>query len=149
MSRTRRVRQRRVRERRARQRRVGQRSVRQRATLAVLVAGTAACQAPMSIFGAAGDGGRRVSGLAWFMIITAAVVYLVTMALLLVGMSRNRGRYPDAVDMSEPGTGFIVWGGGVMPVVVLTAVFVVGLAAMGRFPAEASERSPHFTITGH
>jgi cytochrome c oxidase subunit 2 len=36
-----------------------------------------------------------------------------------------------------------------MPAVVLTVVFVVGLLAMGRFPAEASERAPHFTITGH
>jgi len=136
MSRTRRVRQR--------------RALARRVTLAtILIAGTAACQAPMSIFGAGGDGGRRVSGLAWFLIVTAAVVYAITMAILLVGISRNRDRDPAAVDMSERGHGFIIWGGAIMPVVVLTAVFIAGLTAMGRLPAAASERAPRFTITGH
>ena len=147
MSRTRRVRQPRVRHPRG----GGARgAVASRVALAAgLLAGAAACQAPMSIFGAGGDGGRRISGLAWFMIVTAAVVYAITMAIMLVALSRNRRRDPATVDMSEPGTGFIVWGGGVMPVFVLTAVFIAGLAAMGRFPAAASARAPHFTIVGH
>lgn len=116
---------------------------------AALVAGTTACQAPMSIFGAVGDGGRRISALAWFMIITATIVYVGVMALFVAGMMRNRDRDPAAVDLTERGTGLIVWGGGVMPVIVLTMVFVVGLVAMGRFPAEAGARAPRYTITGH
>ncbi len=116
---------------------------------AAAIAGVAACQAPMSVFTGGGDGGRRISALAWFLVIAAAVVYVAVMALFLVAMSRHRDRDPAAVDLSEPGTGFIVWGGGVMPAIVLTVVFVVGLAAMGRFPASASPNAPHFTVTGH
>jgi cytochrome c oxidase subunit 2 len=116
--------------------------------LAALVVTCAGCDAPMSIFGAAGDGGRRISGLAWFMIMTAAVVYVAVMALFLAAMWRNRSRDPGAVDLSRRGNGFIVWGGAVMPSLVLAAVFVAGLAAMGRFPARASERAPAFTVTG-
>jgi len=103
----------------------------------------------MSIFTGAGDGGRRVSTLTWFLIVAAAVVYVGVMALFVAGMARNRERDPASVDLSERGTGFIVWGGGVMPAVVLTVVFIAGLAAMGRFPAAVSEQAPRFTITGH
>lgn len=119
------------------------------ALLAGVVIACAACSAPMSIFGADGEGGRRISGLAWFMIMTAAIVYVAVMALFIVAMSRNRARDPKAVDLSRPGHGFIIWGGAVMPSLVLAAVFVAGLAAMGRFPARANERAPAFTITGH
>ena len=83
------------------------------------------------------------------MIITAAIVYLAVMALFVAAMSRNRARDPRTVDLSRPGNGFIIWGGAVMPSIVLAAVFVAGLAAMGRFPARANERAPAFTITGH
>ena len=120
-----------------------------RVALATLPVAAAGCQAPMSTLTGGGDAGRRVAALTWFLIIAAAVVYAGTMALFVAGLARNRDRDPSAVDLTERGTGFIVWGGGVMPAVVLTVVFVVGLLAMGRFPAEASERAPHFTITGH
>jgi cytochrome c oxidase subunit 2 len=128
--------------------RVRQRLVRQ-VLLAAVLAACAACEAPMSIFGAAGEGGRRISALAWFMITAATIVYVAVMALFIVAMSRNRARDPKAVDLSRPGHGFIIWGGAVMPSIVLAAVFVAGLAAMGRFPARASDRAPAFTITGH
>ena len=129
-------------------RRVRQRLARPALLAAALVACTA-CEAPMSIFGAAGEGGRRISALAWFLITAAAIVYVAVMALFIVAMSRNRARDPKAVDLSRPGYGFIIWGGAVMPSIVLAAVFVAGLAAMGRFPARASDRAPAFTITGH
>ena len=121
-----------------------------RAALAAgIIAASAACQAPMSIFRGGGDGGSRIAGLAWFLIIAAAIVYVCVMVLFLIAMSRNRDRDPHEVDMTKRGTGFVLWGGGVMPAIVLTIVFVAGLAAMGRFPASATARAPHFTVTGH
>ena len=116
------------------------------ATLPIVLA---ACNAPMSALQRAGEGARRVTGITWFLIVTAAIVYAATMAVMILAMMRNRSRDPHDVDLSRPGTGFIVWGGGVMPAVVLTAAFVVGLAAMGRFPASVTDHTPHFTIVGH
>ena len=57
------------------------RQARASALLAGVIIACAGCDAPMSIFGAAGDGGRRISALAWFMITAAAIVYVAVMAL--------------------------------------------------------------------
>src|SRR6476646_3944218 len=111
MSRTRRARthplaarQRAVRQRAVRHRAVGRPAVRH-ALLGVLsIAGAAACQAPMSIFTGAGDGGRRVSTLTWFLIVAGALVYVGVMALFVAGMARNRERDQASVDLSERGT---------------------------------------------
>lgn len=105
------------------------------------------CGTPLSMFSHASDSAERVSKLAWFMIVLAAVIYAGVIAIMLVAAARNRARNAAEVDLSDPGTGWIVWGGAVMPGLVLLLVFVVSMAAMGRFP----ERGPAMTIhvTGH
>ena len=99
------------------------------------IATLAGCGAPMEIFSSASDAAARISRLTSFMIIVAAVVYATVMAIMIAAMVRNRRRPADAVDLTRRGHGWIVWGGAVMPAVVLSALFIVSLSAMGRFPA--------------
>lgn len=116
------------------------------AAAAVLLA-TAGCDAPLSIFSRASDSTSRVSYLAWFMIILSGIVFIGVMLLYAFGVRRNRERNPADVDLSERGVGWIVWGGAVMPGIVLLAVFVVGMAAMGRYPEPPPVVTIH--VTGH
>ncbi|HXT14368.1 MAG TPA: cytochrome c oxidase subunit II [Gemmatimonadaceae bacterium] len=100
------------------------------------------CNTPLSIFSTASDSAERVSKLAWFMIILSAIIFAGVMLTMVAAMLRNRRRNSVDVDLSDPGTGWIIWGGAVMPGIVLLAIFVVSLAAMGRFP----EKNPVVTI---
>lgn len=90
---------------------------------------------------------ERITRLTWFMIILAAIVYVVVIALMFVAMQRNRRAPQDAVILSDPGPRWIVIGGLIMPAVVLGAVLVFSLWAMGRERVE----QPALTIdvTGH
>jgi cytochrome c oxidase subunit II len=107
----------------------------------------AGCAGEPGIFSDATDAAARVTRLTWFMIGLAAVVYAVVVAIMLIAMQRNRHAPPDAVDLSEPGNGWVIVGGLVMPAVVLGVVLVLALVAMG---ADRNDR-PVVTIavTGH
>ena len=100
-----------------------------------------------SIFSNVTASAERITRLTWFMIILAAIVYVAVIALMLVAMQRNRRAPRDTVILSDPGPRWIVIGGLIMPAVVLGAVLVFSLWAMGR---ERVER-PALTIdvTGH
>ncbi len=99
------------------------------------------------MFSTASDAAERIAKLGWFMIVLAAIIFAGVMIAMLIAATRNRARDPRDVDLTETGTGWIIWGGAVMPGVVLLAVFVVSLGAMGKFP----EPNPIVTIhvTGH
>lgn len=115
-----------------------------RASVACLALATA-CNTPLSVFSTASEPAERVSKLGWFMIILAAVIWLGVMVAMIAGMLRNRRRNPIDVDLSDPGTGWIVWGGAAMPGAVLLILFVVSLAAMGRFPESRPVMTIHVT----
>lgn len=106
-----------------------------------------ACDTPLSVFSTASDAAERVSKLAWFMIILAAIIFVGVMTTAAVAAFRNRTSDATSVDLSDPGAGWIIWGGAVIPGIVLAAIFVMSLSAMGRFP----ESHPVVTIrvTGH
>jgi cytochrome c oxidase subunit II len=102
---------------------------------------------PLSIFSNASDAASRVSMLAWFMILASAVVFCIVIAIMVAAVIRNRREESDTVDLSERGTAWVVWGGAVVPTLILVAVFAVSLGAMRKF----SPVPPAVTIrvTGH
>jgi len=114
------------------------------ATTAVALS-VSGCNAPLSIFSRASDSAQSVSYIAWFMIILSAIIFVGVMVLYAIATRRNRDRDPAAVDLSERGVGWIVWGGAVMPGVVLLAVFVVAMTAMGRYPEPPAVVTIHVT----
>ena len=85
----------------------------------------------MSIFSNVTDAASRITRLTWFMIVLAAIVYVVVMAIMFVSVRRNRRQEPGAVDLTDPGSLWVVVGGIVMPALILSAVLVVALGAMG------------------
>jgi cytochrome c oxidase subunit 2 len=90
----------------------------------------------MSIFSDVTESVARITRLTWFLIVLSAVVYVAVMIIMLVAARRNRRRSASAVDLSNPGSRFVVIGGLIMPGIVLGTVLVVALAAMGRERAE-------------
>jgi cytochrome c oxidase subunit 2 len=105
-------------------------------------------QAPVSIFSHASDAAARVSALAWFMIGVSAVIFVGVMIAMVAAVMRNRRQDALGVDLRDRGLGWIVWGGTVMPALVLIAVFVVSLGAMSKFsPADPTALTIH--VTGH
>jgi cytochrome c oxidase subunit 2 len=118
-----------------------------RASAAALAVGMAGCDSPMQVLSGATEATSRVARLAWFMIILSAVVYVGTMAAMGLAIRRNRRRSPAEVDLSEPGVGWVVAGGAVMPALVLVAVFVVSLTAMGRVPGDRATLT--IKVIGH
>jgi len=93
-------------------------------------------KAPLTMFSSASDSAARITHLAWFLIVLAAIVYAIVIVFMLVAMRRNRARDPDGVDLSDPGTKWIAIGGGALPAIVLLAVFVVSETAMGSMHSE-------------
>lgn len=107
----------------------------------------AGCNAPLSMFSTATDDAERVSWLGWFMIVLSGLIFVGVMITMIIAMLRNRRRNAVDVDLSDPGAGWIVWGGAVMPGVALIATFVVSMAALGHFPGSKPVVTIH--VTGH
>ena len=83
--------------------------------IAAALVGVTGCGAPMEIFTTASDDSARAARLAWFMIILATIVFAGVMATMVLALRRNRERNANDVSLTDPGTGWIVWGGAVMP----------------------------------
>src|SRR5581483_5459739 len=111
----------------------------------VFAAALSGCQAPLEIFSTASDDAERVSKLGWFMIILSGVIFIGVMITMLVAAFRNRSRSEVRVDMSDPGPNWLIWGGAVMPGIVLITLFVVSMTAMGRFPMTRPVVTDHVT----
>ena len=84
-----------------------------------------------SVLDAHGASEKRVEGLWWLLFAISAVVLAVVLGLMTAAIIRRRRRGTD-VDRSEPrwGEPFVVLAGVIIPVLILTAVFVVSVRDM-------------------
>jgi cytochrome c oxidase subunit 2 len=98
---------------------------------------------PLPVMSGASEAARRTAQLGWLMLILAAIALLIVLVVLVAAIRRNRRRDPAAVDLSEPGSRFVVAGGVVFPGLVLTALFVIGTATLGIFP---EREKPAYTV---
>ena len=110
--------------------------IRRGSLAAAATLGIAACGMPVFHPGSGPAG--RVARLGLFMVVVSAVILVVVLAILALATRRHRDRPPDAVDLTPRGHGWIIYGGALMPTIVLSTVFVVSLWALGRFPARAA-----------
>ena len=76
-----------------------------------------------------GPGAARVAGLWWLLFWISAAVFVVVCVLVVVAVARGRGTR-DMLVRGGGGERLIVIGGVLVPAVVLTAVYVVGLRDM-------------------
>lgn len=94
----------------------------------------------------AGQGAHLIAPLAWLLIVVATIVCLVVAALVVAG-ARRRGTITEhaAVDTGG-GTGWIQFGGLLIPLIVLAATFVLSEHTLGLLPrAHAAERATPVT----
>ena len=117
--------------------------------LAAGAAGAAACGRTMPLLDDAGEGAARISALGDFMLLLSAVVFAGVLVVLAWAVARNRRRPDEGPDLAEPGTKWVIFGGFVMPVVVLSAIFVVGMTTMAMLPPRPREPALTVNVTGH
>ncbi|MFC4859375.1 cytochrome c oxidase subunit II [Actinophytocola glycyrrhizae] len=96
----------------------------------------------------AGPGARRVEGLWWLLFWISLVVYVIVMAVLVVALLRRRRRGP--VNRGDA-TRFVVVAGVVLPFLVLTSVYLVGLRDMDALSQPEADRASdvEVTVVGH
>lgn len=102
------------------------------------------------VLGATGGGGDRIASLGMFLVALSAIVFTGVMIVLAWAVLRRRAsRAHEAVDLSEPGTRWVLWGGAVMPAIVLGAIAVVGMAIMGATPSPSTPPAVTVEVIGH
>ena len=114
---------------------------------------TLAMFAPNSALHPAGPAAERISHLAWLMIVLFLVVILV-MAFLIILPAILR---PGTLDEHAPidvggGQTWITVGGFIVPAIVLSILFILGLTAMSSFPMHegmSQDMHPQIRLTGH
>lgn len=91
-----------------------------------------------------GPAARAIDDL-WVLMLVLGVATFAIFAVLLVLGIRRRAVDADA----QPSTRMIVWGGIVLPVVVVGAVFVATLDTMADTPTSAPDGAVTVEVTGH
>lgn len=100
------------------------------------------------MFATASRAAARVAQLTWFMIIVSAVIFGVVIVIMAITMARRRGHRDDQPDLVERGDQWLLWGGAVIPVVVLVAVVVYAVRVM-RENDQNSTPAGTVLVTGH
>lgn len=111
---------------------------------ALLVIG---CVTPVSMFSTGSDAAEQTAGLGWLMIAASAVIFVGVIVIMLVSIARRRGRDPEAVALDERGGAWVLWGGLIMPVAVLTTISAVAVKVLRDPPAPMNAAT--VLITGH
>ena len=106
-------------------------------------------QTPMTTLGAGSREAARVTHLTWFLIILAAVIYVIVMGAMVVAIRRRRGESAADADLTPVGVRPVIIGGAVLPGVILVALFVAGLGAMRAYPTPVGTTPVKLTVIGH
>lgn len=99
------------------------------ALLSILLLASCA-ESSASLLDARGPAAARINTLWWIMFGVGAAVYLAVMGYLLAALFRRRPAGFDETEQSE-GTRAVVWGGAVIPAVILVGIFGATVFTMG------------------
>ena len=83
-----------------------------------------------SMLNAAGPAAARINVLWWFMFAVGTIVYVVVMGYMLVALFRRRSGDFDEANPPNEGTGIVVWGGAIIPAIILLGTFGVTVFTM-------------------
>ena len=117
------------------------------AALGICAAG--AC-GPMNTLGRDGVTGSSETSLGWFLVITScAVVFIITVLVCIAAFKHHQAAPGNAVVAGTPGFEWILWGGMLIPAVVLVVAFFLTIGTLNA--VAAPERAPAATIAvvGH
>lgn len=108
---------------------------------------TAGCVAdhPQSVIHPAGEGAARIEALWWFLLAACTVVFVVVMAFVVFAIVRR----PLSDDVEPPlgSTRFIIWGGIIIPAVVLVVMLFASLGTSAALRQPESDLT--IRVTGH
>jgi cytochrome c oxidase subunit 2 len=82
------------------------------------------------------------------MIALGAVIFCAVVVIQWLAVRHHRERDPVAVDLEPRAPSWIVWGGAVLPTIVLVIIFLVGSAALGRFPVRTGKSDLVVNVSG-
>lgn len=88
----------------------------------------------------------EIAWLWWVMLVIAVVVFLLFLVILARGLLR---RVHSDEEPAATTRRFLVWGGVLLPMVVITLVFGVTLLVMRRIPSQAGTDALIVEVTGH
>ncbi len=116
--------------------------------LLLLLAG---CGDPQSMFHAAGPAAHRISQLGAFIFILFGVAAVITIGMLLIAGLSHRGTLVwHAPWNAGGGHSFVLYGGLVIPGIILFVVFVLSLQRMTLFPLRRRQQmNPNILVIGH
>lgn len=131
---------------------------------ALCCAGTlalAGCRTAQSTFNAHGPAAQRISHLEWFMSILFLIATVIMWALFAYAFYRRRGTLAEHEPITATGgESWIAIGGLIVPLIILSVIFVWGLGLLREFPihgmhgaghqnAMARSMKPDILIVGH
>ncbi len=105
---------------------------------------------PMNTLGRDGVTGSSETSLGWFLVITScAVTVIITVLVCVAALRKHRGAGARDVVAGSPGFEWILWGGMLVPAVVLVIAFLLTIGTLNA--VAAPERAPAATIqvVGH
>ena len=112
-------------------------------TPVLAAAAMAGCSSEDSVLDPASDAAERVADLSWVMFVTSTAITLVVFALLGYGLVRRRRQ--GAASSDRGAERWIIAGGVVLPIVVLTPVAALGVSVLN----DQQEGTLHVEVTGH
>ncbi|WP_290616436.1 MULTISPECIES: cytochrome c oxidase subunit II [unclassified Arsukibacterium] len=111
---------------------------------AILLLSLAGCSGPFSSLDPMGPAAAEVAMLWWGMFIAAVVVLLAMVLLWHYAIKRKTDEQP-----MRPASGWIIWGGIVLPSVTITALLIAGLPVGQRMMPLPDENAMQINVTGH
>lgn len=110
----------------------------------------AGCANAPSTLAPRGPAAAEIATLSWVMFGLAAVVFAVVMGLLLYALFRSR-REARATYPSTPGLDrtFIIWGGIVVPLIILIVLFIFTIRTMAALAAPERANEVVVEVVGH
>ncbi|MGH9716663.1 MAG: cytochrome c oxidase subunit II [Candidatus Acidiferrales bacterium] len=104
-----------------------------------------------SMLNPAGAAAHRISTLGWIVFITFMVVSLIMWIIVIWVAVRRRGKLSDHAPYDATGgEPWILAGGILIPIVVLTVMFVLSLDTMSHFPMDPKkDPPPQIIVVGH
>lgn len=106
---------------------------------------------PFSTLDPAGGQAHTLASLSWFLIVLTCLITLVMIALVVAGARRRTGNLEEHLPVDAGGgKRWILIGGVAIPVITLSALFVITLVGLAAWPGdEGEEPAAVVHVTGH
>lgn len=107
-----------------------------------------ACERP-AVLRPQGPAAAQIANDWWLLFWVAVAVVLIVFAVFSLALLRRRRGSADQAGMEHRAEALVLYGGGLVPLLILAAVTVFIVASLARFDTQASADALNVSITGH